>query len=143
MKNAFTISVSFPVPPETVYAAWLDGRIHGLMTGDKAKSSAKVGGAFTAWSGYISGTNLELEPNRRILQSWRTTEFTESDADSRLEIVVNASRTGCTLRLKHSGIPAGQADNYRQGWKDHYFLPMLEYFSSKKRTGRDTNLTKE
>jgi activator of HSP90 ATPase len=131
MKNAFTISAAFPVPPATVYAAWLNSRRHSLMTGGTAICSARVGGAFSAWDGYISGKNIELEPDRRIVQSWRTTEFAENDMDSRLEIIIAATKRGCILTLKHSNIPPGQAEEYRQGWKKHYFGPMLKYLISK------------
>jgi activator of HSP90 ATPase len=130
MKNAFTISATFPAGPKAIYAAWLDGKKHGRMTGDKATCSTRVGGKFTAWDGYIFGKNLELEPDRRIVQSWRTTEFAKSDADSLLEILLDATKTGCTLTLKHSNVPSGQSNEYKQGWKDYYFVPMQKYFSS-------------
>jgi uncharacterized protein YndB with AHSA1/START domain len=134
MKNGFNLSAPFPVSPETVYKAWLDSRKHGLMTGDKATCSARVGGKFTAWSGYISGKNLELEPYSRIMQSWRTTEFAKSDPDSRVEIRLKPAATGCTFKLKHTNIPRGQVDNYRKGWKEFYLSPMREYFWSTKKT---------
>jgi activator of HSP90 ATPase len=130
MKNAFTLSATFPVQSKIVYAAWLSGKTHGAMTGEKAEGSARVGGAFTAWDGYISGKNLELVPGSRIVQSWRTTEFAKTDPDSRLEILLKPSSKGCTVTLKHSNLPPGQAKNYRQGWKDFYFIPMQKYFSS-------------
>ena len=60
------------------------------MTGGAATASAAVGGAFTAWDNYISGCNLALEPGRRIVQSWRTTRFTAEDADSQIEVLLEA-----------------------------------------------------
>ena len=34
------------------------------------------------------------------------------------------------LTLRHTHIPDGQAQQYEEGWRDYYFQPMLEYFST-------------
>ena len=51
------------------------------MTGSPAIVDPEIGGAFEAWDGYISGRTLSLEPGRRIVQSWRTSEFAEDEGD--------------------------------------------------------------
>jgi uncharacterized protein YndB with AHSA1/START domain len=130
--ESFEISATIPATPERVYKAWLTGKEHAAMTGGGATGSARVGGKFTAWDGYIEGKNLELEANKRIVQSWRTSEFSDSDPDSRLEITLTPTKTGTKLTLRHSGIPDGQAASYKPGWKDHYFDPMKEYFAQSK-----------
>jgi activator of HSP90 ATPase len=97
------------------------------MTGGAAEASAEVGGEFTAWDGYIWGKNLELEPGKRILQSWRTQDFETSDADSKLEIVLEAVPQGTKLTLKHTNIPDA-GTGYKDGWVEYYFEPMKAYF---------------
>lgn len=67
MRQKFTVSEIIPASPEAIYDAWLDSKAHGAMTGSKAKASAKVGAKFSAWDGYIEGTNLELVPGERIV----------------------------------------------------------------------------
>jgi uncharacterized protein YndB with AHSA1/START domain len=113
---------------DRVYAAWLDGKEHTKMTGGPASVDARVGGEHTAWDGYISGTILELEPSRRIVQSWRSTDFPLGDSDSRLEVHLRDVDGGCEVTIVHTEIPAGQAAQYEQGWRDHYFEPMARYF---------------
>jgi len=81
-----TLSAILNVKPEIAYKAWLNGKEHSNFTGSPAKINPKVGGTFTAWDGYISGKTMELEPNKRILQKWRTTEFPDKSPDSMLEI---------------------------------------------------------
>ncbi|MCJ7659107.1 MAG: SRPBCC domain-containing protein, partial [Anaerolineales bacterium] len=76
---------------------------------------------------------LEAEPFQRIVQAWRTTEFPEDSPDSRLEILIEDMDNGVQVTLVHSGIPAGQGENYRQGWGEYYFDPMQRYFSTKQR----------
>ncbi len=94
MAKAFTVSEWFPASPEEIYRAWLDSQGHSKMTGSPARVGSKVGEEFEAWDGYIHGKNLELEPGKRILQSWRTEEFDPSEQDSLLEIVFEPAKMG-------------------------------------------------
>lgn len=132
MKKEFTITTSLPATPEAVFRAWLSTEGHAGMTGSPAKVEPRVGGAFKAWDGYITGKTLELKPYSRIVQAWRTSEFAKSDADSRLEITLEAAKAGTKLTLTHSNLPDGQADSYESGWEDSYFAPMRQYFKSLK-----------
>ncbi len=128
MASSFELKCLLPATSSEIYEAWLVGSKHSLMTGGEATGKPNEGARFTAWDGYISGKNLELTEGQRIVQSWRTTEFNDEDPDSRLEIELLDTEEGCELTLSHSEIPDGQPD-YEQGWKVHYFDPMLEYFS--------------
>src|SRR4030065_598186 len=84
MPDRFEISTILDAPPKRVYEAWMSSEEHGAFTGDAAEIEPRVGGAHTAFSGYIAGKTLELNPHRRIVQTWRTTEFPEGSPDSRL-----------------------------------------------------------
>ncbi len=117
------------VKPLEVYEALLDGKKHSKLTGGKATGSAVVGSKFTAWDGYISGTNLELEPGKRIFQTWQTTEWPEGAAPSNLEWLFKEVDGGTKVKMVHSKVPAEQADSYRQGWVDFYWTPMKAYFA--------------
>src|SRR6202521_1010929 len=51
----------------------LSGVMQSMHLGDKAAEiSREVGGAFTLFGGYITGRHVELVPNERIVQAWRT-----------------------------------------------------------------------
>ncbi|HEY7957739.1 MAG TPA: SRPBCC domain-containing protein [Polyangia bacterium] len=123
------VSDVIPAAAERIYRAWLDGIEHAAMTGGAATAEPHVGGRFSAWDGYIRGTNLALEPGRRIVQAWRSADFPEGSPDSRLEILLEADPAGTRVTLIHSEIPEGQAADYEQGWRDHYFQPMRQYFT--------------
>ena len=126
--ESFTISTTLPARPETIYNAWLSSEGHSVMTGSPAEVVPEIGGAFKAWNGYIWGKTLEMEPNSRILQAWRTSEFPEESPDSRVEILFEEDAKGTKIILKHTEIPDGQGDSYKQGWEDFYFTPMQKYF---------------
>ena len=124
----FKIFTTIPATMEQVFKAWLSSDGHTLMTGGKAEVNPIVGGKFKAWDGYIWGETLELEPSHRIVQTWRTSEFSEESPDSQIEILLEEAGSGTKITLSHTQIPKGQADSYKQGWEDHYFTPMREYF---------------
>lgn len=127
--EAIEVSGLVAAPPERVYAAWLDAKQHGEMTGGGgATVNPTVGGEHTAWDGYIRGVNVALEPPRRIVQTWRSTEFPESAQDSRLEVVFEPVGNATRVTIRHSDIPEGQGEMYQSGWQDHYLTPMAEYF---------------
>lgn len=128
MGKKFQVSATIPATPEQIYTAWLDGKQHGKMTGSKARGSGKVGGSFEAWDGYISGTNLELKPGKRIVQAWRTVEFADDEPDSRLEVSLEEVKGGTKIVIMHSNLPA-HGNQYKKGWIDNYFVPMEEYFT--------------
>ncbi len=128
MPIEFTVSDTIPAAPEAVFEAWMSSAGHAAMTGAEATVDPRVGGEFQAWDGYISGRTLELEAGRRIVQSWRTTEFADDDPDSQIEVLLAPEGGGTRLTLRHTGVPDGQPD-YEEGWQESYFDPMREYFS--------------
>lgn len=125
----FTVKTHIQASAKEIYTSWLDSEGHTKMTGGEASTSDKPGDSFTAWDGYIEGKNLALEPYKRIVQSWRTSDFEEEEEDSQIEILLHESEGKTELTLIHTKVPEG-GDNYIQGWEDHYFQPMKSYFSS-------------
>ncbi len=122
-------SAVIPARPERIFEAWLSSSEHSAFTGGQATVEPRVGGRHTAWDGYIEGVNLALELGRRIVQSWRSSDFPDGSTDSRLEVLLEPANTGTKVTLVHTDIPEGQGRLYEQGWVDHYFTPMQEYFA--------------
>jgi uncharacterized protein YndB with AHSA1/START domain len=67
-------SLVLPGTPDQVYTALMTTKGHEGFTGAPAKVSGRVGGRFTAWGGYIHGSNLRLVRGRTIVQRWRPSE---------------------------------------------------------------------
>lgn len=130
MAIEFMVSTLIPASPEEIYTAWLSSEGHTQMTGGSAILSSEVGTEFNAWDGYIQGRNLELEYGKRIVQSWRTTEFSDDEPDSCIEITLEAVGDQTKLTLHHTGLPP-HGGQYEQGWVESYFEPMIEYFESR------------
>ena len=124
------VSDVFAVTPQRLFEAWMDSTEHRSFTGSAAEIENRIGGRFTAWDGYIEGTTLELVPFRRIVQSWRTTDFPEGSPDSKLVVGFEEVADGTRITLTHTDIPDGQSEGYERGWIDYYFAPMRDYFSA-------------
>ena len=124
----FVLKKQFAATAKHVYDAWLSSDGHTKMTGGTAVITDKTGEVFTAWNGYIEGRNIELEPNKRILQSWRTSQFEEHEEDSQIEVLLDEVDGKTTLTLTHTNL-SDNGEHYKLGWENHYFEPMTKYFS--------------
>lgn len=122
MAIEFRVSTIIPAPAKKIYDAWLNSEGHARMTGGSANITPRTGAEFEAWDGYIRGKNLILEPYRRIVQSWRTTEFSDEEEDSQIEVTFEKAGTGTKVTIHHTNLPP-DGKQYQQGWVDNYFSP--------------------
>ncbi len=127
MSTTIRQTVLLDAPPHDVFEAILDSKKHSAFTKDKASLSRKVGGKFTAFDGYIEGKNLRIEKDKVIVQSWRTTDFKESDPDSKIMFHFSKKGKGTRLMFVHSNVPNRLAEELRQGWLDFYWAPLKAY----------------
>ena len=118
-------SVTFKVTPHEVYEALMDSDKHSLFTGSKAKISREIGGKFTAFDGYSEGTNLELIPDKKIVQTWRASDWPEGHY-SRVSFSLKELEGGTRLTFTQTGVPEEQFEDISQGWRDYYWKPMKE-----------------
>jgi uncharacterized protein YndB with AHSA1/START domain len=129
-KRTIRQRVWLPASPLDVYEALATSKGHAAFTGASARISPRVGGRFEAWGGYIHGTNLELVPGERIVQSWRPSEPTWPDGhDSKVTFRLRASRGGTRLDFTHEDVPADHIGHLSEGWKESYWGPLKVYFT--------------
>ncbi|HWD94806.1 MAG TPA: SRPBCC domain-containing protein [Acidimicrobiales bacterium] len=130
MTYDFEVSGLVPAPPDVVYTAWLSSDEHSAMTGGAAHVDAREGGDFDAWDGYIRGVSVKLEPFSRIVQTWRTENFTEEHVDSQIEVIFQGDEDETLVIVRHSNVPDDQLGYENGGWQKSYFDPMKAYFSA-------------
>ncbi|MBI3232331.1 MAG: SRPBCC domain-containing protein, partial [Candidatus Doudnabacteria bacterium] len=53
----------------------MDSKKHSAITGGAASISRKIGGKVSAYDGYISGKNVELVADKKIVQTWRASDW--------------------------------------------------------------------
>jgi len=119
--------VEFQVTPHRVYEALLDSKQFTAFSGVPGEIHREAGGAFSLFDGQILGRNVELVPDRRIVQAWRAASWPEGVYSiARFELEGRGS--GTRLVFDHTGFPAGLRDSLASGWQAHYFGPLKKYF---------------
>lgn len=107
----------------------LSGAMQSMHLGDKpTEISGEVGGAFTLFGGYITGRHVELVPNQRIVQAWRTGGWDPGVYSiAKFELVEQGS--GTKIVFDHTGFPKGAAETLASGWKAHYWEPLAKFLA--------------
>jgi uncharacterized protein YndB with AHSA1/START domain len=113
-----------------VYEALTDAEQFRKISKDaETKISREPGGAFLLFGKAIAGRQLELIPGERIVQAWRANGWVPGDYSiARFELKEQGSDT--KIVFDHTGFPKGQAEHLADGWKQHYWGPLAEYFAS-------------
>jgi activator of HSP90 ATPase len=101
--------VTLKVSPHEVYEALMDSRKHSKFTGEEASISREVGGKFSAYGEYITGVNLELVPDKKIVQSWRGKDWPEGHY-SKATFYLEKIKDGTRLTFTQTGVPDEQYD---------------------------------
>jgi activator of HSP90 ATPase len=88
--------------------------------------SREVGGAFALFGGYISGRQIELLANERIVQAWRVGSWDAGIYSiAKFELVEQGS--GTKIVFDHTGFPKGDAEHLAEGWKGNYWEPLEKF----------------
>jgi activator of HSP90 ATPase len=117
-------TVTFKAKANAVYELLMDAKKHSVLAGDEARISRSVGGKFNI-GGYIEGTNLELVPGKKIVQSWRYEDWPKGHySKATFAFIEENGKTRMTFT--QAGIPAQFYEDIKQGWIDYYWSPMKE-----------------
>ncbi len=124
-------SLSVMAPPHEVYEILMDSKKHSKLTGAEAEISREVGGSFSVYDGWATGTNVELKPDSKIVQSWRADiECWPENHLSEITITLKKSGDGTKLGFVQSGVPDECYEELKQGWTDFYWEPLRRMFEN-------------
>ena len=126
--KTFRQKVTFKATSHDVYELLMDSKKHAQFSGGVAKVSRKVGGKFSVYDGYATGKNIELVPDKKIVQSWAGSDWNKGEV-SEVIFEFTPTKTGCTIAFTHKNVPAEHATSIKQGWIDFYWKPMKEMLS--------------
>jgi uncharacterized protein YndB with AHSA1/START domain len=112
---------------------YLDPHEHAAFTGAPVKVAARVGARFEAFGGALSGTILQLVPNRLIVQSWRSTNFGKRDLDSSLILSFWPDPGGGRIELTHVNVADRDYAGVSEGWSKYYWIPWRAYLCQRPR----------
>jgi activator of HSP90 ATPase len=133
--------VQFKASPERLYSTLTDAKefqnvvllSDAVKTGmvknpQPAQISAVPGGEFAVFGGYIAGRQIELVPNVRIVQAWRTGAW-GLGMYSIARFALAPQGSGTLLTFDHTGFPKGEAEHLAQGWRTNYWQPLAIFLS--------------
>lgn len=130
MSNTITLAVDLPATPARLYRMYLDPKQHAAFTGSPVKIAARAGAPFKAFGGALSGSILQVVPNRLIVQSWRSTNFGKRDMDSTLVLAFLPRGKGGRIELIHVNVAERDFGGVSEGWAKYYFVPWRAYLES-------------
>ncbi|MBI4064835.1 SRPBCC domain-containing protein [Candidatus Gottesmanbacteria bacterium] len=120
-------TISFDASPQKVYKAFMDEKEHAAFTGAHVKIENKVGGTFSIWDGYAIGTTKELVPGKKIVQTWRASDWPK-DHYSTVTLEFLAAGKSTKLIFTQVHVPEDQEKSIAEGWYEYYWNPLKDYF---------------
>ena len=89
-----------------------------------AKMSAKKGAKFSLWGDSIWGKNIEVIPEKKLVQEWYGGDW---EKPSILTILISEKKGITEIKLTHKDVPENEIRDFAEGWDSYYFGPMKEY----------------
>lgn len=133
--------VNFKASRNRVYEALTDGSkfnkvilLSAAMQGGMPPGAAptqisgEAGGAFALFGGYVTGRQIELVRDQRIVQAWRAGSWGPGIYSiAKFELADEGSDT--KLVFDHTGFPLSQAQHLADGWKSNYWEPLAKFLA--------------
>src|SRR3989344_5153900 len=116
-------TVFLEAPPEKVYDCLMNQKKHSEFTDANAKIDKRVNGSFSVWDGYATGKTLELVLNKKIVQSWRASDWPKN-VFSTVTFKFSEKDNGTILAFTQVGIPEEFEKDIEKGWEDFYWKPL-------------------
>lgn len=129
MRSVIKQTVLLPATAENLFRMYLDPLLHAGITGAPATISPETGTSFEAFGGSLTGTMLSVAAPRLIVQSWRSENFFDEDADSTLILSFSDQGGEGRIDLVHLDVPEQDFQGVTDGWELYYWAPWREYLA--------------
>jgi activator of HSP90 ATPase len=123
--------LEFETGPSHIYEALLDEKQFSVFTRARAEISREAGGTFRLFQGRpdrkgVTGFNLELIPNERIVQAWHAGVFASGVYSIvRFQLIPQGTRTRLIFdQVGLAPLPTATA------WSQMYWDPLRKYLQS-------------
>jgi activator of HSP90 ATPase len=131
VPRTLSLAVALPASATRLYGMYLDPKQHAAFTGAPVQIAAQPGARFSAFDGALSGTILQVVPNRLIVQSWRSTHFAKRDLDSTLVLSFWPKGRAAQIEITHVNIADSDFAGVSEGWSKYYWVPWRAYLKRK------------
>jgi activator of HSP90 ATPase len=114
IEKSYVINAS----AEDVFEALVNPELIQIWSGDEAKMSADIGAEFKLWGGQMFGKNLEVIPNKKLVQEWCYEQWNEP---SKVIITIKSKGKSSVVTLAHEDVPDKSFNSISDGWDTFYF----------------------
>ena len=128
MNKVIIQKVNFPVSALELFSTYMNPKMHAKSIGAPTKVSMRANTDFSTFDGYITGKTLFIEKGKRIVQSWRCSDWKKTDRDSYLVLSFIDIKGGSELHMLHAGVPKDKYASIKMGWNEHYWSKWQQYF---------------
>jgi activator of HSP90 ATPase len=118
IKHSYTLNAT----PTQVYGALTDPKVIEQWSGAPAQMETTSNGAFSLFGGQVTGTNLEIVPDKKLVQSW--------PSNTKVTLTLKGNGQETVVDLLHEDIPDSEEAKFEQGWKEYYFGPLQKMFAA-------------
>ena len=95
-------------------------------SGGPAQMDDKESTKFKLWNGQIHGTNVEVVPDKKLVQHWYGGKW---DKPSKVTFNLAENNKGTTtVELIHENVPDKENAFISRGWEKYYLGKMREWF---------------
>ncbi|POR38308.1 Uncharacterized protein TPAR_01498 [Tolypocladium paradoxum] len=126
-----TDNEEFRTTAEEMYQTFTDPSRLAAFTRSPPKvfEGAKKGGKFELFGGNVSGEYLELESPKKIVHSWRLSQWPAGHY-SKLQIEFDQNDVDhvTVMRVTWDGVPAGQEEVTKRNWLEYYIKSIKQTF---------------
>ncbi len=115
-------TLTFDTTAKHLYESLLHADKHAAFTEAEAIIDPKVNGKFSVYDGYCHGHNIELIPNKKIVQAWHFAEDGWPDDHYSIctfEFTEQGNKT--TLNFTQTGVPENNVEALTKGWMENYW----------------------
>ena len=125
-RNVIT-AANLPAKPERLYDMYVDAKSHSAFTGQPVTIEPRAGAPFRAFDGALSGTILQVEPKKMVVQAWRSINFPADAIDSILILTFWPQGNEARIELNHINVPECDFAGISHGWEKFYWTPWRAY----------------
>ena len=126
-KKIIEQEITIKGTPHEIYEVFMDAKKHSKLTESKAIVSREIGGKFSIYEGALSGKNVELIQDKKIVQTWRGGgENWSKGYYSTITLIFEPDDKGTLIKFTHVDIPEASYESVKEGWDTYYWEPLKE-----------------
>jgi len=118
-----------PAEPAQVYGVLADADALSALSGMSGRPGRVEGEEFSAFNGNVTGRQVEMVPDARVVQAWRFPRW-EAGVYSIVHFTLTAVDGGTRLVIEQHGEPQDWHDHIDANFPTFYLGTLVEHFSA-------------